>query len=339
MRCRVLAGLVVVALSAGFVSAEENVYKKGLRSTVWIVQPVGSDRLRTGSGSLIDVQQKLILTNYHVVGDVDKAFVMFPIIDKKGKLTPERNVYLQLLEASAAIEGKVIARLPDKDLALIQLQIKSLPPGTPAVKVAKESPSPGDRVHSIGSPGLSGALFNYTDGSVKSVYQKSWRAMRMPNDPMPLEITAKVIETSSSTNKGDSGGPLFNDKCELVGVTQGILSGDGVRPISYFIDVGEVRAMIDVLVKKKKIRPIKATFVAAADSAAPKPMTTANTQPADSATKKEELAATKLGLAKDLAKAGKLEKALERYRDIVKQFPNTKAAAEAKKLLDQHEKP
>jgi len=347
MRGRWLAGLAVLFLVSGFSTAEESVYKKGLRSTVWIVQPVGNNRLRTGSGSLIDVSQKLVLTNYHVVGDEDKAIVFLPIIDKKGTLVPERSKYLELLQAGAAtnaMEGKVIAREKSKDLALIQLQIKSLPPGTPAVKVAKDTPSPGDKVHSIGSPGVSGALFNYTDGSVKSVYQKSWRAMRMPNDPMPLELSARVIETSSSTNKGDSGGPLFNDKCELVGVTQGALAGDAdIRPISYFIDVSEVRSMLDSLVKQKKIRPVKAAVVvAAADPPAgdkPMPMTTASTQPANDAAKKEEQAATKLEFARDLEKGGKLDKALERYRDIVKQFPETKAAAEAKKLLEKHEKP
>src|SRR5262249_20694128 len=50
--------------------------------------------------------------------------------------------------------------------------------------------------------------------------------------------------------------------------------------------------------------------------------------------KKEADAAQKLELAKDLAENGKVEKAKERYRDIVKNFPGTKAAEEAQKLLD-----
>lgn len=341
MRSRWLVGMVVLAYGAGFAAAQETVYKKGLKSTVWIVQPIANNRLRTGSGSVIDVQQRLILTNYHVVGDDDKAFILFPIVDKAGKLTTERDTYMSLLRANGALEGKVIGREPRKDLALIQLQVKTLPPGTPAVKLAKDSPSPSDQVHSIGSPGVSAGLFNYTDGRVKTVAQKSWRAMRMPNDPMPLELSAKVIETSSSTNKGDSGGPLFNDKCELVGVTQGALSGDNdVRPVSYFIDVSEVKALLDTLVKQKKIKPIRATVVAAADppAAKEKPMTTANTQPAADPTKMEQQATIKLDFAKDLEKSGKLDKALERYRDIVKQFPDTKAAAEAKRLLEKHDK-
>jgi S1-C subfamily serine protease len=341
MRYRGLASVVAVACLVPFGFGEESVYKKGLRSTVWIVQPVGGNRMRTGSGSLIDAQQKLILTNYHVVGDDDKAFILFPIIDKAGKLTPERDTYLRLLQSNGAIEGKVIGRDMRRDLALIQLQVKSLPVGTPAVRIAKDSPGPSDKVHSIGSPGISAGLFNYTDGSVKTVAQKSWRAQRMPNDPMPLELSAKVIETSSATNKGDSGGPLFNDKCELVGVTQGMSVGaEGERSVSYFIDVSEVKFMLDTLVKAKKIRPVKAAVVASADTpTTDKPMTTSNTQPMTDSAKQEELASSKLILAQELEKGGKLDRALERYRDIVKQYPKTQAAAEAQKLLDKHKKP
>jgi hypothetical protein len=54
--------------------------------------------------------------------------------------------------------------------------------------------------------------------------------------------------------------------------------------------------------------------------------------------KTEQDAARKLRLATDLADAGKTEKARERYHDIIKQFPKTKAAAEAKDLLDKLKK-
>ena len=49
----------------------------------------------------------------------------------------------------------------------------------------------------------------------------------------------------------------------------------------------------------------------------------------------EKLAAAKLNLAKMLADSGKTEKACERYQDIIKKYPNTEAAGEAKELLSQ----
>jgi hypothetical protein len=49
--------------------------------------------------------------------------------------------------------------------------------------------------------------------------------------------------------------------------------------------------------------------------------------------KAEAKAPAKLDLAKSLQKDGLVKKARQWYQDIIKQYPNTKAAAEAKKLL------
>jgi hypothetical protein len=48
----------------------------------------------------------------------------------------------------------------------------------------------------------------------------------------------------------------------------------------------------------------------------------------------ERLAASKLKFAQQLADDGSVDKAKQRCRDIIKQFPKTKAAKEAQELLD-----
>jgi hypothetical protein len=57
-------------------------------------------------------------------------------------------------------------------------------------------------------------------------------------------------------------------------------------------------------------------------------------KPADSPDELEDTAARRLKLAKSLAADGKVDKARDRYEDILQMFPGTKAAAEARKLLD-----
>src|SRR5262249_41621732 len=110
----VLTAVCALALPA-LVAAEDSVYKKALKSTVWIVQPVSRDGgkvlLRTGSGSVIDVKQKLVLTNYHVVEDNPDVTVCFPIFDKQGKLVPEKDKYKAALN-EIGIKGRVIAKEP-----------------------------------------------------------------------------------------------------------------------------------------------------------------------------------------------------------------------------------
>jgi S1-C subfamily serine protease len=324
--------------------AEENVYNKAVKSTVWIVQPIEGNKIRMGSGSLIDAQKRYILTNHHVVADKKEVTVMFPLVEK-GKVLQDRDTYMSRLRSGQGIPGKVLFTEPSKDIAIIQLDSKApIPPGTLSIKLSRESPGPGDKVHSIGSPGVSAGLFNYTGGDVKAVAHKKYRTGAGPNDPNSFTVDARVIETSSATNKGDSGGPLLNDKAELVGVTQGMLSGgDDTRPISLFIDVSEVR---DVL-KAHKISVSSApATVASAESpsstkpAAEKPAATPAEKPvntaADSAKEKrklEQTAADRLNGAKLFLNSNKKE-AKKQLQQIVEEFPGTEAAGEAKKLLD-----
>jgi S1-C subfamily serine protease len=337
---RRIALLAVLCLPA-FAGAEENVYKKGLKSTVWIVQEVGRQgarvQLRTGSGAVIDAAKRLVLTNYHVVGDQKEAMILFPMFDK-GALIPERDRYMDLIRSGKGIKAKVLFSEQSKDLALLQLE--TLPPGTPVIRLAKDSPSPGDRVHSIGSPGISAGLFNYTDGSVKIVVHRDIKAKRGPGEP-DLMVSAKMIETSSGTNKGDSGGPLMNDKCELVGVTQGyVVGGDDARPVSLFIDVSEVKNLL----REHKITVSASPGASVAadtpkadkpDKSAEKPTVAATEKPdpAKDKRKQEETAASRLSGAKLFLNSNKKE-AKKQLQLIADEFPGTEAAGEAKKLLD-----
>src|SRR5262249_20302469 len=125
-----LSGLWLLAAAAPLI-AEDNVYKKGLKSTVWVVQATSREgdrvNLRTGSGALIDAQKRLVLTNHHVVGTKKEATVFFPAFDTKGNLIPERDKYMQLLKSGGGITGQVLFSDATKDLAIIQLA--SVPKG------------------------------------------------------------------------------------------------------------------------------------------------------------------------------------------------------------------
>ena len=58
--------------------AGASVYAKVVRSTAWVHSDRGGGKLASGSGSLVDKGRRLVLTNYHVVGDVKNATVFFP---------------------------------------------------------------------------------------------------------------------------------------------------------------------------------------------------------------------------------------------------------------------
>jgi len=216
-------------------SEGSKVYKKAVPSVVWIHSKRDSG-LATGSGSLIDKDRRLVLTNYHVVLDNPSAKVFFPYF-RDGQPVAEKDYYRDRAKR-LAIDARVVALDKKADLAILRLD--SIPEGAEAIPLATGSPDPGDTVHSIGSAGKSDALFGYVKGAVRQVYKKEWKAEVAPKRVATFE--AKVVETDSPTNPGDSGGPLLNAKGELVGVTEG--GALNAQLLSTFVDVSEVKSLL-----------------------------------------------------------------------------------------------
>jgi S1-C subfamily serine protease len=316
--------LAVLALPRAVLAQPENgekVYDRTLRATVCILTPRGA----MGSGSLIDREERLIISNYHVVGaDDDRVVVFFPHFEN-GKLISERSAYKSFISKGGGIRGKVLYRDDRRDLAVIRLEKTKLPANTAVLRLAPADVRPGQTVHSIGNPGSSGAFWVYTQGSVRAVYNKKWRSM-LGRDLHEFE--ARVVETQSPTNPGDSGGPLVNDKGELIGVTQGFKQD--AQLLSLFIDVSEVRSFL-----KEHNKLPKNSLVASAESGSASQDTEKSSDKVKPlADELERKAARKLKLADQLKRDGKLEKAKDWYQEIIDEFPKTEAAAKAKTLLD-----
>ncbi len=317
----------------GQTEAGERIYQRMLKSCAWVISPRGRSGgggllFASGTGSLIDLGRKLVLTNYHVVQDHDAAIVFFPAYHRadsgRPDLVAERHYYENLLRKNAGIRGRVVARDTGRDLALVQLE--SVPAGALAVPFAREGVVPGQHVHSVGNPGKSGGMWVYTPGTVRAVYHKAWKVALGAGTILTLE--ARVIETDSPTNAGDSGGPLVNGHGELVGVTQGGVSN--AQLLSTFIDVGEVKAFL----RQHKVRIHVGPAVALSAEPAAAADEGGRAGAVDKAAQAERDASRKLKLANLMAEDGLLDKARVRYQEIVETFPNTKAADEARRLLE-----
>jgi S1-C subfamily serine protease len=226
-----LLGLMLVGLSlfitcAGRAGAQDltrkEIYKRTLHGTALVVQSKGS-----GTGWVVDLAKKHLVTNAHVVGSSETVAVLFPEFDTDGRLIPERSHYAK---TPRAIRGEVIVSDPRHDLALIKLD--SVPEGVTELKLAAESAFPSDHTHSIGNPSASEALWVYTFGTVRQVYR---RKVKFEDQ----EVDARVLETQAPINPGDSGGPVVNDQGELIGVSAAINRSGQL--FSICIDVAEVK--------------------------------------------------------------------------------------------------
>jgi HEAT repeat protein len=241
------------APTAASLSAEKN-YQRLLHSTTWIVTLL-PNAVVTGSGGLIDRKNKLVLTNEHVIAEFEKQgptkaglSVFFPEYDNKGQLIAAQKPYREKLRRSEGIAAFVVAKDVKRDLALVQLT--GLPENAQELQIANKSAVQNQRVYSIGNPNV-GALWIPTQGNVRQVFTHDWVA----GDGKEFsQHHANVVLTDSPINSGDSGGPVVNDRKELVAVVHG--NRPDLRGLSLFIDVTEVRAFINGYYKKQGMKPL-----------------------------------------------------------------------------------
>lgn len=221
---------------AAKVLSDKELYKALLPSVAWIrTSPPTDPQSAMGTGFVVDVDRRLVVTNEHVVrGFSDRGFdemiVHFPEHDASGKLIVEPAHYRSRADA---LRGEVIHRDTGRDLALIQLP--SLPGTVKAIKLAAALPEPGERLASIaGLPQGSEGLWIMSVGSVRMSYRRSHAN----------GAVSGVVESDVPTNRGNSGGPIVNDRNELVAVCEGAMNT--ARLVSMFIDVNEVKAFLEV---------------------------------------------------------------------------------------------
>ncbi|MFT5522842.1 MAG: serine protease Do [Pirellulaceae bacterium] len=221
---------VVTLTSVATVVADQQVYRDTLQSTVWVLAKT-SEGTSSGTGVLIDAEKKLIITNYHVVGDARAAVIFFPAA-KDDQPIVSRKHYLANV-SRLGTRGRVLGVDRKRDLALIE--VENLPSTAKAIELASDSIGPGEEVQSIGNPGATEALWVFTSGTVRAVYQKQFRTGAGEHD-------FKVVETQSPINSGDSGGPVVNNQGQLVAIAQAI--SPKARLVSYNVDITEIREFL-----------------------------------------------------------------------------------------------
>jgi S1-C subfamily serine protease len=333
-------------------SAAETIFDKMLHSTVFVLTPIPDqpNRAATGSGSLIGTVPKsgnaVIITNYHVVapslgrGGNREVRIMFPVRNAKGDLDQNRQHYLQSTDDPTYLfRGKVLAIQKSKDLALVELFVdaargQQLPRGSHVVPLAGNSPKPSSSVHTLGNTGA-GGMWNYTQGFVRSVVDDRQFVIELPSEGR-VEINARVIETTNATNRGDSGGPLVNDAGELVGITQS--GATNANSLSVFIDIQEVKTLL----RDNKITVPKRVMTAQsapAQTAPPRTESVASKPSTPPVDPRELEAESKLRNARRAIARDKDYGLAESFvKDILSDYSDTKAAAEAKSLLEEIKK-
>jgi S1-C subfamily serine protease len=204
------------------------VYDNALRSTALLICSNG-----LGSGFLLDCENRLLATAYHVVDETEDIIVVFPEFKDDDTVIANPNYYVGGITRTNTVLGKVVLRIKEKDLALVCLD--RIPPGFRPATLTSKRARPGEDVHAIGNPGASHGFWIFSGGQVRQVFDN-------------FEIVhAAVAQTTLPSNCGDSGGPVLNNRGEIIGLASGLNpkdnKGDDVNLVSYSIDAIEVRTM------------------------------------------------------------------------------------------------
>jgi len=227
----ILGAILFIGFAHSACLADTSLYSKTLKSTTWVLSKT-SDGTSSGAGVLVNREKKLVITNAHVVGDSRNTVIFFPEM-KKGRPVFERDHYLDNVK-KLGIRGRVIGLDRKRDLALVELE--KLPKGAQAIELADESALPGEEVQSIGNAGTTDALWVYTSGKVRAVYQKKFRTGAGQHD-------FKVVETDVPINSGDSGGPVVNSEGKLVALSQA--HATKARLVTYSVDISEIKTFLE----------------------------------------------------------------------------------------------
>lgn len=171
------------------------------------------DQMGSGSGFFID-QAGHIVTNNHVVENATAVTIRFP--------------------DGREMSADVIGTDPKTDLAVLKASGGRLP--TPLAWGDSEKVRPGENIFAVGSP------FGLGNTVTAGIVSARGRAIGGQYDD--------YIQVDASINRGNSGGPLFNDRAQVIGVNSAIYSPTGASVgIGFSIPADLAKSIVDQIIE------------------------------------------------------------------------------------------
>ena len=205
--------------------ALDELYDYCLQSYVAISVVTENGTEGVGSGIVI-TDDGYISTNYHVVEGAKKITVITSTGSK--------------LDATY-IDGDEV-----NDIAVVKVSSKKL---IPAVLGKSSNTKVGERVMAIGTPYSTSYAGSMTAGYVSGIE----RQYAVKNDNGTVNKILKLIQTDTSVNPGNSGGPLFNMNGEVIGIVTMKIAGSNYEGMGFAIPIDGVIGMIYDIIENGEI--------------------------------------------------------------------------------------
>lgn len=173
-----------------------------------------------GSGFVIDAEKGIIITNNHVIKDADEVRVTF--------------------HDDESVEAEVLGVDDKTDIAVLKVNTDKKLSAVPFGE--SDEMRVGDWILAIGNPfGLGGTV---TTGIISA------RQRNINSGPYD-----DYLQTDASINRGNSGGPMFNLKGEVIGINTAIYSPSGGSVgIGFAIPSSLAKPVIDQIIEYGRTR-------------------------------------------------------------------------------------
>lgn len=175
----------------------------------------------SGSGFII-TSDGYIVTNYHVIEDAYKGGLEVTVILHDGSRHP----------------AEIVGVEADNDVAVLKIAAEGLSAATIGDSNALRV---GDTVYAVGNP-LGELEFSMTTGHVSA------KDRRITTESAGDSIS--MFQFDAAVNAGNSGGPVYNERGEVVGIVTAKYRSTGVEGIGFAIPMNDAAAIARELVTR-----------------------------------------------------------------------------------------
>lgn len=174
-----------------------------------------------GTGFII-TSDGYIMTNYHVIESAQKS---------------EHKIQV-LFKDKSSFEAKIVGFDEDNDVAVLKIDASDLSP----VSIGNSDDiAVGDSVFAIGNP-LGELDFSMTSGRVSALD----RSITIERNGTAINM----FQFDAAINSGNSGGPVYNESGEVIGIATAKVGSSGVEGLGFAIPINDAADIANELITK-----------------------------------------------------------------------------------------
>lgn len=181
----------------------------------------------SGSGFIVTTDG-YIVTNYHVIEESLKGGYDVSVLTFDGTSYP----------------ATIVGAEEQNDVAVLKIEATGL---SPATLGNSNNMQVGETVYAIGNP-LGELTYTMTTGSVSALDREITTAKT--NGNTVTRVTNNMFQIDAAVNNGNSGGPVYNNKGEVIGIVTAKYASNGVEGLGFAIPINDAMNIISDLIDK-----------------------------------------------------------------------------------------